>query len=205
VLGSDIHRLAYILAGGRSSRFGSNKALVPIDGEPLILRLRRQMEQAGLTVSIVSQTTSDYSNLGVRTIRDGVPHAGPLVGMIAALQDCLMHGQAWCIVSCCDMLDWHKEWAIGLESARQATENAKLISLAGNSFLPFPCLVCTDLLGMAEKLMTSEKPSMKAFFARVGEFADRCKTPPERVPLGFNTPEELERLLRDRLHRPTGS
>ncbi len=45
---------AYLLAGGKSSRFGSNKALVTIDGQPLLLGLIASLKNTEHQVHVVA-------------------------------------------------------------------------------------------------------------------------------------------------------
>ncbi len=74
---------AYVLAGGLSSRFGSDKALFPVDGVPMALRVAQALAAAGVPVSLVSRQTRD---LGLPEIiePDGPRH--PLWGVAHALR-----------------------------------------------------------------------------------------------------------------------
>lgn len=76
---------AVILAGGRSRRMGTDKALLKIDGEPLIRRLARQLERHVEQVLISARRVSDYSYLGYEVVPDRVPDLGPLGGIASAL------------------------------------------------------------------------------------------------------------------------
>jgi molybdenum cofactor guanylyltransferase len=77
-----------ILAGGRSSRFGSDKALAVIGGKTLlehaIERLGRQVTQLAIN------TNSDdpaFAATGLRLLKDATPDfRGPLAGILAALE-----------------------------------------------------------------------------------------------------------------------
>ena len=70
---------AVILAGGRSSRMGQDKAWLPIDGQPLLARqisLVRELDPVELLIS--GRSGTDYRSLGCRVLTDGFPDAGPL-------------------------------------------------------------------------------------------------------------------------------
>ncbi len=112
------HRVetAYILAGGRSTRFGSNKALVEIFGERLVSKLARELRLSGLDPILVAQATSDYEGLGIETIADGLDHAGPLAGLVAALRHAHSMGQSACVVCSCDTVEWRAEWLAAMQS-----------------------------------------------------------------------------------------
>jgi molybdopterin-guanine dinucleotide biosynthesis protein A len=92
-------RAAYILVGGKSSRFGSDKALVEIDGRPLVLHL------AGLARQVAGSTTlvgppARYEHLGLPVIPDTHQEIGPLAGILAALEH---SSEPWNLVLACDM------------------------------------------------------------------------------------------------------
>ncbi len=87
---------AYVLAGGRSSRFGSDKALWAVDGVPMTLRVARALLGAGLDVRIVVRERRGLP-IVEETEPDGHPH--PLWGVAQALR----HGDAF--VAPCDVPD----------------------------------------------------------------------------------------------------
>lgn len=61
-----------VLAGGRSSRMGQDKALLKFKDKPLLNHMIEVLEQAGLTDIYVSGEFEGY-----RCIPDRAPHAGP--------------------------------------------------------------------------------------------------------------------------------
>ena len=71
-----------VLAGGRSSRMGTNKALLEINGETLLHRTMRLLEQAGCRQVLIS---GDY--YGYRCVTD-TAQLGPLAGIAAGLDAC---------------------------------------------------------------------------------------------------------------------
>ena len=77
--------LGAVLAGGHSRRLGHDKALLELDGEPLVLRAARVLGQVFSRVVVVSPARKRYSSLGLELVEDIVPEAGPLGGLHAAL------------------------------------------------------------------------------------------------------------------------
>src|SRR5579884_3354907 len=77
-------RAGYVLVGGRSSRFGSDKAIFPWQGRPLALRVAEQVLRAAGSVALVGNPEI-YKHLGLPVIPDPVSGAGPLAGLAAAL------------------------------------------------------------------------------------------------------------------------
>ena len=86
-------RNAYILAGGKSSRFGSNKAFTPIGGQPQLLRLAQAISADGWSTTIVTQESARQELLALQNthplhvIVDLEPDQGPVAGVLAALSD----------------------------------------------------------------------------------------------------------------------
>jgi molybdopterin-guanine dinucleotide biosynthesis protein A len=73
----------FVLAGGRSSRMGSEKALVEFAGEPLVVHALRTLRLAGLTASIAGARSPLECFAPV--VADHEPDMGPLGGICAAL------------------------------------------------------------------------------------------------------------------------
>ena len=75
-----------MLAGGRSSRFGSDKALADLDGRSLIARVIEQLVRRFQEVLISAADSECYGFLGVPVIADRLPGAGPLAGIECAVE-----------------------------------------------------------------------------------------------------------------------
>jgi molybdenum cofactor guanylyltransferase len=77
---------AVILAGGRSSRMGQDKAWLQFEGEPLLARQVRLVREVGAEeVFISGRANLDYSRFGCRVLFDRLVDAGPLGGVESAL------------------------------------------------------------------------------------------------------------------------
>jgi len=76
---------AAVLAGGKSSRLGQNKALLEIDGKTTIERVLQTVARCVSTTKIITNTPGDYEHLGIETAPDIRPGCGPLSGIHAAL------------------------------------------------------------------------------------------------------------------------
>jgi molybdopterin-guanine dinucleotide biosynthesis protein A len=73
----------FVLAGGRSSRMGTDKALVAFRGQPLVAHALGILKGAGLAASIAGAGTALEGFAPV--VRDAEPGLGPLGGICAAL------------------------------------------------------------------------------------------------------------------------
>ncbi len=74
-----------ILAGGRSSRFGANKALADWFGAPLIATIAEKAGAVTEKVFIISNDEAPYRFLDIPVYPDIYPGMGPLSGLHSAL------------------------------------------------------------------------------------------------------------------------
>jgi molybdopterin-guanine dinucleotide biosynthesis protein A len=90
-----------ILAGGKSSRFGENKAFARLHGVPLIFQVLKAVNKYLFPeVMLVTNSPEEYRSLPVKVIQDDIPHQGPLGGIATALR-CARHDRIFVVA--CDM------------------------------------------------------------------------------------------------------
>ncbi len=77
---------ALVLAGGKSSRMGRDKSLIPIHGTPLIELIVQQLRPWFAEVIICADRKERFAHLGCRVIRDETPGLGPLMGIVSGLK-----------------------------------------------------------------------------------------------------------------------
>lgn len=87
-----------VLAGGRSTRYGKNKALVKLHGVPLIERVLGVIRPLFSRVIIITNTPEEYTYLGLPLYQDIVKGLGPLGGINTGLQ--VMPDDAGFFVAC---------------------------------------------------------------------------------------------------------
>ncbi len=81
-----------LLAGGRSTRMGRDKRLLPIDGEPMVARAYRALDDAFGAPWVLVAGKEDIRKLApllgaaARFLPDRSPDAGPLAAMADALE-----------------------------------------------------------------------------------------------------------------------
>ncbi len=75
-----------ILAGGKSSRFGKNKALVELDGVRLIERVIRVMGSVFQRLIILTNTPQEYAYLKLPMVEDLIKGLGPIGGLYTGLE-----------------------------------------------------------------------------------------------------------------------
>lgn len=190
---------AYILAGGRSSRFPGDKALHLIEGVPQLLRLRQQLVQVGHLVSVVADRSDRYVDLGIESIPDIDPQAGPLCGLLTALREQVTKAEpSWVLVVGCDQLTWRDQWSFCTsELDKLANSLASGLLWQAERFSPIPGYFHTRALPSLEKLWDEGRRALfdlaSAEELRLGWLPILSEHPRDS---SFNTEEQLEQLLR---------
>lgn len=179
---------AYILAGGQSSRFGSDKARATIDGQPLIVRIARLLAGCCNDISAVARRGDAYADLGIRTIADRVPDQGPLGGLDAALHD---RGDGWILLISCDFVHLRAEW---IDLLRSATEGARAVAFRAGYWEPLFALYQTDLKPIVARQLAARELAMQKLLDAANAVAvERPDDWPELAHV--NSPLELEQSL----------
>jgi molybdopterin-guanine dinucleotide biosynthesis protein A len=90
-----------IQAGGKSSRMGEEKALIPFIGEiSLIEYILNQIGDLGNERLIITNDVNKYERLGLPVFPDVYPEIGPLGGIYSAIY----HSRyQYCLILACDM------------------------------------------------------------------------------------------------------
>ena len=135
----------YVLAGGASSRFGRNKALVRFGITPLLLEIVQLAQTCASEVAVIAGAQK-YRDLAanLQIIEDLWPGEGPLGGIITALQhtparDCSVE---WNLILSCDMPFLTAEWLQFLVAhAREANKEIQVI-LPHSAHGPEPLCAC---------------------------------------------------------------
>jgi molybdopterin-guanine dinucleotide biosynthesis protein A len=89
----------YVLAGGNSSRMGTDKALLERNGITMAQQVAESVRRAAGSVTLIGDPAR-YGALGLRTIPDHRTGCGPLGGIEAALMDSVAD---WNLIVACDM------------------------------------------------------------------------------------------------------
>lgn len=108
----------FILAGGESSRMRRDKALLELDGVPLLVRTARLVESIVGPATVVGNP-ENYRSFGLRVVADDWPSAGPLGGIATALR---ASNAAWNLVVACDLPYLTRAWLAYLISRALASD-----------------------------------------------------------------------------------
>lgn len=115
---------AIVLAGGQSRRMGRDKALLQVDGQPMLARTCRVAAEVCDPVSVVTPWVDRYRpvlpgaiHLIQEPFPDGSRSAGPLMGF---LQGLALQSAAWILLLACDLpgvqSDSLQSWAENLRA-----------------------------------------------------------------------------------------
>jgi molybdopterin-guanine dinucleotide biosynthesis protein A len=138
----------YVMAGGSSKRFGRDKALVHVEGRPMLARMLELVQRVTKSVKIVGPPEK-YAEFGIEIVNDQWPGEGPLGGIITALENTAAGDRPceWNLIVSCDMPFLTNDWLIYL--AERATKSIAQVVLPHSTSGPEPLCACwrTDAAG----------------------------------------------------------
>ncbi|MCY1670955.1 molybdenum cofactor guanylyltransferase [Novosphingobium sp. SL115] len=166
--------LGAVLAGGRSTRFGSDKALAELGGRTLLSRAVEALEGLCDAVVVVGRETAPAPTL------PDWPHAdmGPLGGIAAALHHARDAGYEAVLTCSVDSVGLGDDILAQLSPAPSYCESQPVIGL-----WPASASAALDAL-----LESDSRHSMRAFAQSIGARAVQFSENPDNI----NTPADLE-------------
>ena len=187
---------AVVLAGGRSSRLGRNKALELIGGVPLIARVTSAVQQISSETLVVVAEEEQAQVLPLpshaRVVRDLYPNAGSLGGILTGLTAAT---GVWALVVACDMPFLSQALLAQMASARDGCD--AVVPLPYGRPEPTHALYSKDCIGPIRKNLDAGELKISAFFEMVRVSYLPRRTVEELDPglwsfFNVNTPGDLE-------------
>jgi molybdopterin-guanine dinucleotide biosynthesis protein A len=175
----------FVLAGGRSSRMGSDKALLPFRGHTLVEHVAGQVHHAAGNVTLVGEPER-YSYLSYPVIGDIYPARGPLSGIHAALA---ASHEEWNLIVACDMPEVTAAFLSRI-LARAACAKAHAVIPAGPSGLPEPLCAVYSRGALGVIANSLERDIRKVMDGLMGLEIDLWRVPDSRHFHNLNTPAE---------------
>ncbi len=185
---------AIILAGGRASRMrGRDKALVKIDGIPIIKRQIKILADIFKTVIVVTDNTRRYRLKGVKIIRDIIPEKGPLGGIYSGL---LASDSFYNFVIACDMP------FINERLVKYMIKNIKNFDIflpkIGNKFHPLCGIYSKNCISVIRQGLTQDRLKVSDIFSKSKvKFISKKKLQSFDKKLfcleNINTPEDIKK------------
>jgi FdhD protein len=137
----------YLLAGGLSSRFGTDKAWAPVAGRPLAHHVAQALAPAGEIVAVVDRP-GRLAGLGLPEIVDDGSHRGPMTGLAAAMAHA---GTGWLAIAPCDTLGLRARWLLEMRQAAQPGDRA--VAYRSERWQGLPSLWRAELLPEVERCL----------------------------------------------------
>ncbi|BCV22102.1 putative molybdenum cofactor guanylyltransferase [Moorella sp. Hama-1] len=184
-----------VLAGGKSTRMGTNKALLPLRDKSLLATVVAALRPLFAEIIVVTNTPELYRDLGARLVRDVIPGRGPLSGFHAGL----LASPYWHnFIVACDM-PFLDPALISYLLGRAPGYDA-VVPRRGEYLQPLHAVYSRGCLPAIEACLKKGEYQAFAFYPRVrvryidvDRLKDRGFNDPEEVFFNINTPADLAR------------
>jgi len=183
-----------LLAGGRSSRMGRDKALIEVDGEPCIARVAMALAEAGREpIRIAVAEPDDIERYGsvldpaiqVEWVLDAEPHAGPIEALLEAFEDPLCESETLQLAPV-DVPWIVPEVFAGLEAS---LEEGDALAMPSDGLWAHPLLALVRPDRVVSALRGNDRSPLHIQFA---EMPHSLLLEEPSVLRNVNTPEDLE-------------
>jgi molybdopterin-guanine dinucleotide biosynthesis protein A len=183
---------AAILAGGKSSRMGTNKALLELNGKKVIEHVVAAVQRVADEVLLITNTPEEFAFLKLPMFRDEVAGIGPLGGIYSALRKCTT---SHCLIVACD-LPFLSEPLLRFLSENAGNDEVFAID-SSNGVEPLCAVYSKACLPAIEKQMAQQQYKVADLLAkvqaRVVRFDASYSFYSPHLFYNVNTPEEWRR------------
>ncbi len=164
--------LGAVLAGGASRRMGSDKSLIELAGVPFVVRVADALRAGGCDpVVTVGGEQERLTSLGLEVRADRTPGAGPLDGVIRALEAA---GGSPAVVVACDM-PWLSATLVGalVDALRRSSGALDVVVARGERLEPLCAVWAPSALPVLVAAFDDGERAVHRTFdrLRVGEVA----------------------------------
>lgn len=182
--------MAAILGGGAGVRMGGRKALVLLDGRPLVAHIADALRSTARTLAMVGDTEA-ADVIGAVALIDppGFP-AGPLSGVCAGLEWAVKEESDLLMVAPCDTPLLTPAVVEELRSAMTSGASVSCVQTE-DGLQPLISLWRAELAPWLKGEMAGGHPAVRDVLARAGLARVAISDP--SICLNVNTPEDLER------------
>ena len=189
--------IGVLLGGGLSRRMGGGiKAFKPLGGRPILEHvIERFKPQCAQLVLNVNEKTEGFADTGLPLIPDSLPdHAGPLAGILAALEWVAVHHPDCDTVAsvATDSPFLPDDLVLRLEEARNVAQTPLACAQSGDQrHPPFGLWPVALRHALREALVSENLRKMEVFMARHGCATAVWNTEPFDPFFNVNRPEDL--------------
>ena len=164
---TQIDAVGFVLAGGQSSRMGSDKALVSLDGRPLVVHALSHFQQAGLRASIAGGQPALAAF--APTVEDRRPGLGPLSGICAALASTAAR---WAVFGPVDLPLLPPSLAVYLLRHARMTQSMVTVPAVNGFAQTFPAVLHRSALPVLERELDAGRRGCFSAFQAAAASAD---------------------------------
>ena len=185
--------LGAVLAGGRSRRYGRDKALELVAGEPMLLRAIRVLKATTEDVVVISSKPAAVPD-GISVLPDVRPGHGPLGGLHTALREADRRRMDAVLLLACDLPLVNASVLAAI--AAQAGASLAAAPKRSGGIEPLCALYSRAALPLVEQRLDGADLSLHALFRALhGRELDLTSLGLDLATsfLNVNTPEDLER------------
>lgn len=183
-----------ILSGGKSSRMGTNKALLKINEIPNVERVKIELQSLVSDLILVSNDPETYQFLKLKTVTDDYPGQGPLAGIHAGLQASTFELN---LVVACDMPFVSSK--LGQRLLELAEQYDAVIPVINGKQQPLFAVYRKGIFKEIEKCIMTGNLRIKQLLAELNclyvteqELAAYTEVRLDRIFFNMNHPEEYE-------------
>lgn len=190
---------AVVLAGGRSTRMGKDKALLMLGGKTLVAHVLERLRPQARAVAInANGDPLRFAALAAPVLADTVPgHPGPLAGLLAGMEWARAIGAAGIVTVPTDSPFVPRDLVARLVTAARAEPQRPVLAASCGRRHPVAGLWPVQLTGALQEFLAARETF------KVSVFADRCAAVSVDFPattiagrtidpfFNVNTPEDL--------------
>ena len=187
---------AFVLAGGKSSRMGVDKAFIELNGQTLLARVLGLAATVGMRVWILGGREK-FAAFGP-VIEDEFPDHGPLAGIHAALQS---SDRDLNLILAVDMPFVERGFLEYLANCAKGSGSVATAPRSDGRWQPLCAIYRREFASVAEQALRADKNKIDPLFAQVDvrvieENEMRANGFAPEMFRNLNTPEELEAVRR---------
>jgi molybdenum cofactor guanylyltransferase len=184
---------AIVLAGGKSSRLGRDKALEKIGGKYLIERVLHSLSRLGDDILVVTAAPNQLAGLNVEKVIDTYPRTGAKVGLCTGINASLSF---YSLVVACDMP------FLNIDLLRYLLDSASgfdaVIPRIGDKIEPLHAVYSKNCIPVLEEQINKDKLKISDLFSEINvryvEAGDIERYDPQHLSLfNINSEADLKR------------
>ena len=189
-----IETAGVVLAGGRSTRMGFDKALAPLAGRPLVAHVAARLApQVDALFLNANRDGTRFAELRCAIVADAAPNAdgGPLAGVASALRHAQSLGAQWLATAPCDAPFLPLDLVARLAAAAGESGAPLAVVAIASGLEPMFALWSTALADEVATALAAGDGGPRGLMTRFGAAEARFDDVDAEAFANLNTPEEF--------------